>query len=212
VDLIIVGRGGGSAEDLWVFNHEALAREIAASELPIVSAVGHEVDYSISDFVADLRAATPSAAAELTIPDSEDARRYVDNLYARLTKPVEENLRRRRATLELLTSAGVLTSPEAMYTRRKEAIKAFGDRMDRSILHLQAQNRQTMTRLTAQLEALSPLAVLGRGYTMTKDADGNIVTSAAMLSEGDGLIVRFADGEALATVTGVNLLESENHT
>lgn len=212
VDLIIVGRGGGSAEDLWVFNHEALAREIAASELPIVSAVGHEVDYSISDFVADLRAATPSAAAELTIPDSEDARRYVDNLYARLTKPVEENLRRRRATLELLTSAGVLTSPEAMYTRRKEAIKTLGDRMDRSILHLQAQNRQTMTRLTAQLEALSPLAVLGRGYTMTKDVDGNIVTSAAMLSEGDGLIVRFADGEALATVTGVNLLESENHT
>lgn len=212
VDLIIVGRGGGSAEDLWVFNHEALAREIAASELPVVSAVGHEVDFSISDFVADLRAATPSAAAELTVPDSAEARRYIDNLYARLTKPMEEGLRRRRSTLELLAGAGVLTAPEAMYTRRKEAVKALGDRMNQTILHLNAGNRQTLTRLTAQLEALSPLAVLGRGYTMTRDGQGRIVTSAAAVSAGDDLTIRFADGTAAVSVKGVSLFESENNT
>ena len=212
VDLIIVGRGGGSAEDLWVFNHEALAREIAASELPVVSAVGHEVDFSISDFVADLRAATPSAAAELTVPDSAEARRYIDNLYARLTKPMEEGLRRRRSTLELLAGAGVLTAPEAMYTRRKEAVKALGDRMNQTILHLNAGNRQTLTRLTAQLEALSPLAVLGRGYTITRDGQGRIVTSAASLSTGDDLTIRFADGTAAVSVKGVSLFESENNT
>ena len=212
VDLIIVGRGGGSAEDLWVFNHEALAREIAASELLVVSAVGHEVDFSISDFVADLRAATPSAAAELTVPDSAEARRYIDNLYARLTKPMEEGLRRRRSTLELLAGAGVLTAPEAMYTRRKEAVKALGDRMNQTILHLNAGNRQTLTRLTAQLEALSPLAVLGRGYTMTRDGQGRIVTSAASLSTGDDLTIRFADGTAAVSVKGVSLFESENNT
>ena len=212
VDLIIVGRGGGSAEDLWVFNHEALAREIAASQLPVVSAVGHEVDFSISDFVADLRAATPSAAAELTVPDVAEARRYIDNLYARLKKPMEEGLRRRRATLDLLAGAGVLTSPEAIYTRRKEAVKAFSDRMEQSILHLQNQNRQTLTRLTAQLEALSPLAVLRRGYTMALDEAGGVVTSAAMLSQGQDLTLRFADGHAAVSVKDVSLFESENHT
>ena len=211
VDLMIVGRGGGSAEDLWVFNHEALAREIAASELPVVSAVGHEVDFSISDFVADLRAATPSAAAELTVPDGGEAKRYVDNLYARLKKPVEEGLHRRRATLDLLANAGVLTSPEAMYTRRKEAIKALGDRMEKSILHLNAQRQQTLTRLTAQLEALSPLAVLSRGYTMTQDDQGRVVTSAQALSAGDDLTVRFADGTAAVSVEAVTLFESENN-
>ncbi len=212
VDLIIVGRGGGSAEDLWVFNHEALAREIAASELPVVSAVGHEVDFSISDFVADLRAATPSAAAELTIPDSAEARRYIDNLSARLTKPMEEGLRRRRATLGLLASAGVLTSPKAMYTHRKEAIKALGDRMDQTVLYLHTKRQQTLTRLAAQLEALSPLAVLSRGYTMTQDEMGQVVTSVQALSEGDDLTVRFVDGTASATVKGVTLFESENNT
>ncbi len=212
VDLIIVGRGGGSAEDLWVFNHEALAREIAASALPVVSAVGHEVDFSISDFVADLRAATPSAAAELTVPDSAEAKRHIDSLYARLLKPTEEGLRRRRATLDLLASAGVLTSPEAMYTRRKEAIKALGDRLGQNIQHLRTQNRQTLTRLTAQLEALSPLAVLSRGYTLTQDGQGRVVTSAAPLSAGDDLTVRFADGTAAVSVKGVTLFESENNT
>lgn len=211
VDLIIVGRGGGSAEDLWVFNHEVLAREIAASELPVVSAVGHEVDFSISDFVADLRAATPSAAVELVVPDREEAKRYIDSLYARLVKPTEESLRRRRATLDLLAGAGVLTSPEIMYSCRKEAIKTLKERMDQSVMHLHADDRQTLTRLTAQLEALSPLAVLSRGYTMTQDGQSRVVTSAAALSAGDALTVRFADGLAHATVDTVTLFESENH-
>lgn len=212
VDLIIVGRGGGSAEDLWVFNHEALAREIAASDLPVVSAVGHEVDFSISDLVADLRAATPSAAAELTIPDSADAKRYVDSLYARLRKPVEEDLRRRRATLELLASAGVLTAPETIYTRRKEAIRALGERLELSLAHADTQRKQHLSRLTAQLEALSPLAVLQRGYTMTHTEDGRLVTAAARLSEGERLSVRFADGLAKVDVRSVTLFESEDHS
>lgn len=212
VDLIIVGRGGGSAEDLWVFNHEALAREIAASDIPVVSAVGHEVDFSICDLVADLRAATPSAAAELTVPDSAEAKRYIDSLYARLTKPTEESLHRRRATLDLLASSGVLTSPEAMYTRRKEAIKALGDRMDQTILYLRTQNRQILTHLTAQLEALSPLAVLSRGYTMTQDGQGSVITSVANLSVGDDLTLRFADGQASVAVKNVTLFESESNT
>ena len=207
VDLIIVGRGGGSAEDLWVFNHEALAREIAASQLPVVSAVGHEVDFSISDFVADLRAATPSAAAELTIPDSAEARRYMDNLYARLKKPIMDGLQSRRATLELLAKAGVLTAPEAMYTRRKEAIQGLGDRLDKTIEHMHVRNRQTLTRLTAQLEALSPLAVLSRGYTITQDKEDRVITSAEHLSVGNDLTIRFADGTADVQVKSVTLSE-----
>ena len=210
VDLIIVGRGGGSAEDLWVFNHEALAREIAASMLPVVSAVGHEVDFSISDFVADLRAATPSAAAELTVPDREEAKKYVDNLYARLSKPIEEHLKRRRATLDLLAGSGVLTSPEVMYTRRKEGIGALKERMDQSVMHQQIQARQNLTRLTAQLEALSPLAVLTRGYTVTQNAEGRVVTSAQTVEAGDVMNIRFADGIAHTTVRDVILFEREN--
>ena len=212
VDLIIIGRGGGSAEDLWVFNHEALAREIAASELPVVSAVGHEVDFSISDFVADLRAATPSAAAELTVPDAAESRRYIDNLCARLIRPMEEGLRRRRATLDILASAGVLTSPEAIYKRRREEINALGMRLEQSILYANAQKRQNLTRLTAQMEALSPLAVLSRGYTMTLDGQGGVVASAARLTEGDDLTLRFADGCAAISVKDVSLFESEKNT
>ena len=206
VDLIIIGRGGGSMEDLWVFNDERLARTVAASEIPVVSAVGHEVDFTICDFVADLRAATPSAAAELTVPDAKAMLRRLEDLSVRLKKPVESKLSRYKAELDRIAASHVLTSPDATLKRRKERLDILEDGLHKSISAMLGDRGQALSHLTAQLEALSPLAVLSRGYALAKDGDGSVVTTATAVSVGDELSLRFVDGEASATVTSVSLL------
>lgn len=207
VDFIIIGRGGGSAEDLWAFNDEHLARTIAASELPVVSAVGHEVDFSICDFVADLRAATPSAAAELTVPDRGALNRYVQSLAVRLYQPVEGLVSRHRALLDRLAGARVLTSPEATFVQKREAVASLEGRMERSEQLALGAHAEKLKSITAQLEALSPLSVLSRGYTLVKDGEDRVVTSAAMLTAGDHVSLRFADGQARAVVTDAEMYD-----
>ena len=200
VDLIIIGRGGGSAEDLWGFNDERLARTVAASEIPVVSAVGHEVDFTICDFVADLRAATPSAAAELSLPDKGDLTRQVQSLTTRLNAAQTTRLRRYRTQLDRLSAARVLTSPEGVYRLRRETVTALEKRLNLSVSRHLGRKRQSMERVTASLGALNPLAVLGRGYALVQTEAGKVIPAAAELKVGDRVSLRFADGIAKVAV------------
>ena len=200
VDLIIIGRGGGSAEDLWGFNDERLARAIAASEIPVVSAVGHEVDFTICDFVADLRAATPSAAAELSLPDKEDLFRQVRSLTTRLDAAEATRLRRLRTQLDRLSASRVLTSPEAAYRLRRETIVGLEKRLSLSMSRHLTHKRQSMERVVAHLGALNPLAVLGRGYALVQNQEGRVVPSVRQLDVGDRVNLRFTDGSARVRV------------
>ena len=200
VDLIIIGRGGGSAEDLWGFNDERLARTVAASEIPVVSAVGHEVDFTICDFVADLRAATPSAAAELSLPDKGDLTRQVQSLTTRLNAAQTTRLKRYRTQLDRLSATRVLTSPEGVYRLRRETVTALEKRLNLSVSRHLGRKRQSMERVTASLGALNPLAVLGRGYALVQTEAGKVIPAAAELQVGDRVGLRFADGSARVRV------------
>ena len=200
VDLIIIGRGGGSAEDLWGFNDERLARTVAASEIPVVSAVGHEVDFTICDFVADLRAATPSAAAELSLPDKGDLTRQVQSLATRLNAAQTTRLKRYRTQLDRLSAARVLTSPEGVYRLRRETVTALEKRLNLSVSRHLGRKRQSMERVTASLGALNPLAVLSRGYALVQTKAGKVIPAAAELKVGDRVNLRFADGIAKIAV------------
>ena len=200
VDLIIIGRGGGSAEDLWGFNDERLARVVAASEIPVVSAVGHEVDFTICDFVADLRAATPSAAAELSLPDKEDLTRRVTALATRLTAAQATRLQRYRAQLDRLAASRALTAPEAVYRLRRETVTALEKRLSLATSRRLTFKRQSMERVVASLAALNPLAVLSRGYALVQDGEGRVISSATRLSAGDRVSLRFANGKAVVRV------------
>ena len=200
VDLIIIGRGGGSAEDLWGFNDERLARTVAASAIPVVSAVGHEVDFTICDFVADLRAATPSAAAELSLPDKEDLNRQVQALAARLTGAQSTRLRRYRTRLDQLSASRVLTSPEGVYRLRREGVAGLEKRLNLSVSRHLTHKRQSMERVVASLGALNPLSVLGRGYALVQTEEGRVVPTAQELAVGDRVTLRFADGIAKVAV------------
>ena len=200
VDLIIIGRGGGSVEDLWGFNDERLARVVAASEIPVVSAVGHEVDFTICDFVADLRAATPSAAAELSLPDKEDLRRQVTALSTRLNASQTTRLKRYRTQLDRLAASRVLTSPEGAYRVRRKTVEGLEKRLNLSMSRRLAFKRQSMERVVASLSALNPLAVLSRGYALVQDGEGKVVPTVGQLSVGDRVHLRFADGSARVSV------------
>ena len=200
VDLIIIGRGGGSAEDLWGFNDERLSRAIAASEIPVVSAVGHEVDFTICDFVADLRAATPSAAAELSLPDKEDLSRQVRALSTRFSAAQTTRLRRCRTQLDRLAASRVLTSPEGVYRLRRETVAGLYKRLNLSASRRLEGKRQSMERAVAQLGALNPLSVLGRGYALVQDGEGRVVPTVSQLTVGESVSLRFSDGSARVRV------------
>ena len=204
VDLIIIGRGGGSAEDLWGFNDERLARTVAASEIPVVSAVGHEVDFTICDFVADLRAATPSAAAELSLPDKEDLGRQVKSLSTRLTAAQTTRLKRYRTQLDRLAASRALTSPEGVWRMRREQVEGLAKRLNLSVSRRLTFKRQSMERVVASLGALNPLGVLSRGYALVQTEAGKVVPAAAALSVGDRVNLRFADGAARVAVEAVH--------
>jgi exodeoxyribonuclease VII large subunit len=179
-DLIILGRGGGSREDLWCFNDESLARKVAASPVPIISAVGHEVDFTICDLVADFRAPTPSAAAERAVPVLADLHREVRRLGRRLVDDAQGLMGDRRRSLGNLAQ------------RARLAATALGDR-----------RRLTLQALSGRLHALSPLAILGRGYVAASDLTGDAVRSVHQVAPGDALRLRFADGTALSDVRSV---------
>ena len=204
VDLIIIGRGGGSIEDLWAFNHEGLARVIASATLPIISAVGHETDFTICDFVADQRAPTPSAAAELALPDAAVLMRQIGNLDQHLTSLLLSMLERKQMYLKELSSSPGLSRPSHTIDEKRIELDRLSDRLDVALRHSMDISKNDMRRVAERFEALNPLAVLSRGYCAVSDASGRIRTKAEDLLENDHIILRFADGSKSAIVTGTH--------
>lgn len=200
VDVVIIGRGGGSIEDLWAFNSEALAREIRASNVPVISAVGHETDFTICDFVADRRAPTPSAGAEIAVPDSAELKAKLDNVTAHMAALLSRETAYLRKRLELLSKSRVLTGPTAYIDDRRSLLLSLSSDMERAVASVMTEKRHELSRLSAVLEAMSPLKVISKGYSAVFRADGSVVRSVNDVSPGDGIILRVADGTVNAEV------------
>jgi len=202
-DLLIVGRGGGSIEDLWAFNDERVARAIYDSEIPVISAVGHEPDVTISDFVADRRAATPSNAAEIAVPDKDALQQTLDNISASLTASLSERLKTARKHLSVLASASVLQSPQQYIEHRRNALTLLKNRAIASQSTLVHRKKQQFIALTAKLDAMSPLKVLTRGYAMLQDEQGSVIRSIHQAENGNTVRAIISDGVLTATIIGV---------
>ena len=200
-DLLIVGRGGGSIEDLWAFNDELVAHVIYNSKIPVISAVGHEPDVTISDYVADLRAATPSNAAELAVPDQEALRQSMDAMVASMTTALQRQLTASRRHLRVLAASQALQSPDMYLQQRRKAVVHLESRL----VSLQQQQlgkyRQRFLANTAKLDAMSPLKVLTRGYAMAQTQEREVLRSVKQVSEGEQIHVTVSDGQITATVT-----------
>lgn len=203
VDTIIIGRGGGSLEDLWAFNNETLARAVAASDVPVISAVGHEVDFTICDFAADLRAPTPSAAAELAVPDRAELLSRLDDLSRRRGAALPRLLAERRRALGSLASSRILSSPARVIDERRLALDALSERLDGAASRLSAAKREALRGGAAHLEALSPLATLARGYAVVSGDDGEILRDASRLVPGERVRIRLSLGCADARIESI---------
>ncbi len=194
-DLIITGRGGGSMEDLWAFNDEGVARAIYASEIPVISAVGHEPDVTISDFVADLRAATPSNAAELAVPDQNEISVWLAQTEGRMAQAVSRRLERARKELEQAGRCRALREPMSYVDDKRMLLDYQRERLAHGLTGALGREKEHFARLAASLDALSPLKVLGRGYAIPKREDGTVLRSARTARPGDRLALRLCDGE-----------------
>ena len=199
-DVLIVGRGGGSIEDLWAFNDERVARAIYDSDIPVISAVGHEPDVTISDFVADLRAATPSNAAELAVPNAEDIREMLRGYDIRMAQAMRKQMTQRRAALENLAGRRVLQSPAAYFDLRRVELDYTRSRLTAAGERWLAARRHAFAQYAAALDAMSPLKVLARGYAVATGADGAVLRSAAQTQPGDSIRVQLQDGALHCTV------------
>ena len=201
-DLLIVGRGGGSIEDLWAFNDEMVARAIYDSRIPVISAVGHEPDVTISDFVADLRAATPSNAAELAVPDQDALRQTLDDMHSAMAAAMQTKIKRAGERLESLANRPVLKSPLASFESRKKALELLEKRLISAQSGNVAKARHRFVAQVSKLDAMSPLQVLTRGYAMVAREDGTIVRSVSDVKPREPIAVRVSDGTIVATVIG----------
>ena len=202
-DLLIVGRGGGSIEDLWAFNDEQVAYAIYESHIPVISAVGHEPDVTISDFVADLRAATPSNAAELAVQVRQALEQNLDAMNAAMATALSRQLRAARQHLDVLSKSAALQSPMGYLQQRQKSLQMLQNRLVAAENQCISRNNQRYIALTAKLDAMSPLKVLTRGYAMAQTEGGEVVRSVAQVNPGDQINVSFSDGSLLATVTDV---------
>ena len=199
-DIIITGRGGGSIEDLWAFNDERVARVIFASDIPVISAVGHEPDITIADFVADIRAATPSNAAELAVPDMLDVFGWLKAADMRLQQAMNRDIKTRRQRLQDISSKRVLQSPKSYIEDRRIQIDRNAEKLLSSMQGQIYKKRERYTRLAASLDAMSPLKVLGRGYAIARREDGMVVKESSDVKKGDRLQVRLQKDEITCVV------------
>jgi len=203
LDVIIVGRGGGSLEELWAFNEEVVARAIFASRIPVVSAVGHEIDFSVSDFVADVRAATPTEAGARVVPDQREVRRHLRQLHARLGRCLQGAALRARQRLRALARSYVLRHPEVFVQQRSQRLDELLERMRLALERLTGAMKERLRLAAVSLEALSPLRVLERGYSVTFGPAGTVLRSAAGLREGDVILTRLLEGQVRSRVLDV---------
>lgn len=199
-DVIIIGRGGGSIEDLWEFNDEGLARAVYNSDIPVISAVGHETDFTICDFVADMRAPTPSAAAELAVPDANELQYALSALKNRMFLNVSSGIADRRSRLEYLTSKGALKSPDEMLSNRSQRLDTVFSKMLSSYENRIGGKKVEFISAATALSKLDPMSVLMRGFAFVSDKNGKNVYSSQALAKGDKINVRFHDGSAVCEV------------
>jgi len=194
-DLIITGRGGGSIEDLWAFNDERVARAIFASEIPVISAVGHEPDVTIADFVADVRASTPSNAAQLAVPDIMEVYAWLQATDMRLLQVINNDIKAQRRRLDDLSGRRVLQSPKNYIDDKRILIDRGAERLISAMQRKMYKSRERYAASAAALDAMSPLKVLGRGYAIAQSADGTVIKQASDVSSGDRIKVRFQKDE-----------------
>ena len=202
-DLLIVGRGGGSIEDLWAFNDERVAYAIYESEIPVISAVGHEPDVTISDFVADLRAATPSNAAELAVPDQDALRQTLDSMSSAMATALSRQLTAARRHYQLLSAHPALQSPVGYLEQRRRSLELLKNRLISAQNQSVGLRKQRYVAMTAKLDAMSPLKVLTRGYAMAQTQDGDVLRSVSQVRSGDRIRISLSDGALSADVTEV---------
>ncbi len=203
IDTIIIGRGGGSMEDLWAFNDPQLARTIFAAKHPIISGVGHEVDFTIADFVADLRAPTPSAAAELAVPDLEEIRPLLIGMRTKLTNDMGTQIAQSRWQVQALTRNLDHLSPRGRVDNNRQRIDLLVDRLQRGMGRQLEQSRNHLVLAETGLTAVSPLATLARGYAIVRDENGRVLRSVSDVAVDDLLAVQLVDGELGAKVEDV---------
>ncbi|MBP5686482.1 MAG: exodeoxyribonuclease VII large subunit, partial [Clostridia bacterium] len=202
VDLIIVGRGGGSIEDLWAFNDESLARKIYQSPVPVISAVGHETDFTICDFVADVRASTPSHAAEIAVPDMSALKTVIREYERKLSESLKNRYKLSKAKYELLISKPVFASPQTYFDNLALKVDSLTDSIKQYANERVYSHEQRFARLMAGLDALSPLKTISRGFAAVSSGDA-LIKSVSQLSVGQDVSLRFGDGNADCKVTAL---------
>lgn len=200
VDLVIIGRGGGSLEDLWAFNNEQLARAIAVSSVPVISAVGHETDFTICDFVADCRAPTPSAAAEIAVPNTPELIASLNSIKGRMGTLLSRRITENREKIRLLSSSRSMVDPMRLLNDRQIRLDRLSDRFESTAKVQIAKHQSDIREAAAKLASLNPLAILSRGYGAITNDSGGIVTKSCELNVGQPIKIRFADGTVRAEV------------
>ncbi len=203
VDVIIIGRGGGSMEELWAFNSESLAHAVYHSQIPVISAVGHETDFTICDFVADRRAPTPSAAAEIAVPSTQELQQKFSNIITRLWQYTESRLQSHRANVAHLAQNRVLTSPKNLLDDRRTQLVYLETRLGNALKQKVMADRNAFVQYCAKLEALNPLAILSRGYSAVFAESGDVVHSIAQVKKDDTLTLQVTDGVITTRVQSV---------
>jgi exodeoxyribonuclease VII large subunit len=203
LDCLVIGRGGGSLEDLWCFNEEEVVRAIYACQIPTISAVGHEIDVTLSDLVADRRALTPSEAAEIVTPSADEVTTMLRGYRQRLSSALRSRADRVRERLSAITRSRAFRLPHDRVHEMMRRVDELELVLHRTMARKQTRSGERLAGMAARLEALSPLAVLSRGYSLTQDAAGNVITDAAQTAEGEQLTTRLASGRVISRVESI---------
>lgn len=205
VDVVITGRGGGSLEDLWCFNTEIVARAVAACRIPVIAAVGHEIDVSIADLVADRRALTPSEAGELVVPSARDLQDSLLQTAQRMRQTLRDRLDRARLRLSTIEARSVIQRPMSLVDQKRLDCESLSERAVKAVRLMTERKGRDLAEFAASLQALSPLQVLSRGYSLTQKSDGTLLRSAASVAPGETLTTRLASGLVRSAVTSVEI-------
>ena len=209
LDVLIVARGGGASEDLSAFNDESVVRGVASFPCPVVSAVGHEVDVTLTDFAADMRVSTPTAAAIAVTPEKEEIMAYIDDRSSRMDEAVFSRIERLGERLSSLSNRPIFASPEAIYENKLTLIANMAKRMDQSVAIKEGEARRRYESLLSGLEALNPYSVLRRGYSLVEDEQGNVLSSAKQAKPGQRVSIGLSDGIIEAEVKKIKEKQSQ---